>query len=311
MQISKLTSQAYDAGTELLLELFESPYLNLGLWDSPHLSFPQAQLKLVQRFAEFSRLGPALEILDVGCGTGEQDFYFFEKGLCRSVLGLNISQVQIGMAQKKLASLPHLAGKIKFGLEDALKIHQYPEQSFDRVLALESANFFEDKAAFFEGARWILRQNGYLSIAGQIPIQEGQYEDEELLESFLQETGEVFETHVQDLKSLREWLRVARVQERDLKESCKNFYISKDGYFELLREKGFFIDETEELSSKVLGMFSCLKKRVQEVSLKYPPGHPFQDLLKRILLILFVTRYHAFRSGGAGYWMILAKKIDK
>ena len=63
--------EVFNDVTSLLTGLYGSEYLNFGHWDRPGLSVPAAQENLIARFGEFSRLAPGLEIIDVGCGTGD------------------------------------------------------------------------------------------------------------------------------------------------------------------------------------------------------------------------------------------------
>src|SRR2546425_317966 len=84
-----------------LLELNDSQFLNLGYWNRKGISIAQAQLKLVDIFGEFSELVEGVEVVDVGCGTGEQDLYFLDHFNCKRIIGINISEVQIRLALEK------------------------------------------------------------------------------------------------------------------------------------------------------------------------------------------------------------------
>src|SRR5262245_33750400 len=165
----KLVSSSYDQLTPLLLELCKSPYLNIGYWEKGNTSFNKAQQKLVSVFGSFSRLGKGIEVLDVGFGTGEQDLFYLNKFKCKKIIGINISAVQVEMALKKIKRDPKFSNAIHFEWGDAMKLAERPFQSCDRVLALESAQMFDDKRAFFKGAHHVLRGGGYLCIAEPIP----------------------------------------------------------------------------------------------------------------------------------------------
>src|SRR5262245_25131901 len=175
MTLGKLTGQMFDVFTPLVLRIFDSEYLNFGYWTKKGLSFKQAQSQLVDLFGQFSKLKENSEVIDVGFGTGEQDLYFVDHFHCKKIVGLNVSKYQVGVALNKIKDNPKYSEAIEFLWEDGMNLIKRQEKSFNRVLALESGQQFEDKQKFFVGAYHVLRTGGYLCILEAIPKNKSAY----------------------------------------------------------------------------------------------------------------------------------------
>jgi Cyclopropane fatty acid synthase and related methyltransferases len=308
MSISKLTRSAYDAGTALLLELFESPYLNLGCWEDSGSSFPRAQQRLVEIFGEFSQLGSGQEVIDAGCGTGEQDLELLQRYDCKRILGLNISPVQVEIAKARLKATKGIAGKLEFRCMDAMELSELPALSCDRVIALEAVNFFQDKERFLRGAGHALREGGCLCIVGHMPLRDVPYDVESVYSEFCAELGDDYSILANDASRSLLAIRSALEQEEKLKRQFKKFFVILERYLEMIKQCGFAAEEVRDATRQAIGFFPPLKIRMLELCKKYPSGHPNRETLKSMLLALFLGRYYVYRHVRAGYYLLRAKK---
>ena len=156
-------ASAYDASnvTFRVLRAFGwGPLLNLGYYPfgkpltllnfmltpllfMPFFRLPAAQLKLVKKSMALLDLRSARRVLDVGCGRGTSSYIMASAFPDVDVTGIDLLPENIAVARtlyNNTPNLTHLAG-------DALHL-EFPEQSFDRVLCLEAAFQFPDRARF-------------------------------------------------------------------------------------------------------------------------------------------------------------------
>ena len=66
-------------------------YLNLGYWDKGVSNLDSAADAMADLLAVQSRLGQADHVLDVGCGFGDQDFYWMNKYAPAKITAINIT----------------------------------------------------------------------------------------------------------------------------------------------------------------------------------------------------------------------------
>lgn len=128
---------------------FEEAYAGTPPWDIGH---PQPE---VVRLVEAGELLKG-DVLDVGCGTGENALYLAQAG--SSVLGIDSSPTAIERARKKAAERGISAS---FLLHDALDLPTLG-RSFDAVLdsGLFHAVWDDAIPRFVEGLRRVLRPGG-------------------------------------------------------------------------------------------------------------------------------------------------------
>lgn len=99
-------------------------------------------------------------VLDVGSGLGGSAIWLATELQC-SVLGLNISRVQLDIARKR-AREKGLADRVHFRLEDANSL-KYVE-AFDVVWVIECSEHLFDKCGFIRSAAAALRPRGVLAL---------------------------------------------------------------------------------------------------------------------------------------------------
>jgi SAM-dependent methyltransferase len=135
-------------------------FLNVGWWKGQPSTLDDACEALAQLAGEQLQLGPDDRVLDVGFGFGDQDMYWMERFKPRSIVGINITRSQVEHARKRVAARG-MSERIEFQLASATKM-PFEANSFDKVIALESAFHFQTRAEFFAEAFRVLRPGGRL-----------------------------------------------------------------------------------------------------------------------------------------------------
>lgn len=130
-------------------------HLHHGLWSTGRESVWEAVAALVDRVAEEARVGPGARVCDIGCGYGATARQLTETRGAR-VVGLTVSKKQYAHASRS-------SGRDgpRFILGDWLR-NDFPDESFDAILAVESLAHMTDKPLFFREAARTLRSEGRL-----------------------------------------------------------------------------------------------------------------------------------------------------
>ena len=154
---------AYDASnaTFRVLRAFGwGPLLNLGYYRfgrpltllnfittsfvfAPLLRLPAAQQQLVWRSAALLDLPHGRRVLDVGCGRGTSAFMMASAFPHAQVTGIDVLPENVAVARTLYGNMSNLT----FHVGDAMQL-AFPDRSFDRVLCLEAAFHFADRAHF-------------------------------------------------------------------------------------------------------------------------------------------------------------------
>lgn len=135
----------------------EARYLNLGYWRSGAKTLDEASQALAELLAETARLSADDEVLDAGCGFGDQDIFWHDRYRPKRIVGVNVTASQVVAARKRTDS-------VSFVEADATKL-PFPSESFTVVFALESAFHFRTREAFFHEAYRVLKPGGRIVIA--------------------------------------------------------------------------------------------------------------------------------------------------
>jgi microcystin synthetase protein McyJ len=142
-------------------------WLNLGYWKVAR-TYPDACVALVELLGTRAGLKPGDKVLDVGAGFAEQDFVLLELFEPSHITAIDITPVHVEKGRERAA---------KRGLQNRLDIRlgsatamDFPDASFDAVLALECAFHFDTREQFFAEAFRVLKPGGSIALADMLPI---------------------------------------------------------------------------------------------------------------------------------------------
>jgi ubiquinone/menaquinone biosynthesis C-methylase UbiE len=168
VRVSSLLLNPIRARADLFYELASTDnyltertlFLNVGWWKDQPSTLDDACEALARLAGEQLQLGPNDRLLDVGFGFGDQDMYWMEHFKPREIVGINITRSQVEHARERVAARG-MSERIEFKLASATKM-PFEDNSFDKVIALESAFHFQTREAFFAEAFRVLRPGGRL-----------------------------------------------------------------------------------------------------------------------------------------------------
>jgi SAM-dependent methyltransferase len=106
---------------------------------------------------------PAMQILDVGCGCGNQTLELAARlDASSTVIGVDISEPMLGLARElKAANDNALSAEVQFALGDASE-PLFDEASFDAIYSRFGVMFFDEPVAAFSALRNSLKPRGKL-----------------------------------------------------------------------------------------------------------------------------------------------------
>lgn len=136
--------------------------LHHGYFEAPDEDLDAATDNLTLRLAKHARLGDGLDVLDVGCGDGQNSCFLAERFGCH-VVGISTGKKGIEQA-RRLARARGLSRRVTFRLGDGMD-NGLPDGSFDRVWVLQSSHFMPDKRRLVEECVRVLRPGGRIALA--------------------------------------------------------------------------------------------------------------------------------------------------
>ena len=138
-------------------------YLNYGYTITGDESYELRQEQLCLEVFRAAELTRDHVVVDVGFGSGEQDFLLVETCEFARLIGYNIAETQVRYANAR-AARQDLAEKLEFRAGEAETLPGLAPASVDRVMAIECAFYF-DRPRFYERAAEVLKPGGLLVLA--------------------------------------------------------------------------------------------------------------------------------------------------
>lgn len=136
--------------------------LHYGCFETAHEDLDAATDNLTRRVAMHARLNAGLNVLDVGCGDGQNSCFLAEHFGCH-VTGISTGKDGVEQA-RRLARARGLTGKVAFEVRDGMD-NGFPAGSFDRVWVLQSSHFMLDKRRLLQECVRVLRRGGRVALA--------------------------------------------------------------------------------------------------------------------------------------------------
>jgi len=140
--------------------------LNFGYWTENTKEPIDAQEELCKIFGDFAELDTAKKIVDVGSGFSAPAIQWKSQFNSLKITCLNINLNQLKESASKINSKNSSDGI--YLLNATSTSLPFPDESFDRVLALESVHHVKHLKNFIVESKRILKKHGILAIA--IPV---------------------------------------------------------------------------------------------------------------------------------------------
>lgn len=147
---------------EIVWQLKHSMALHYGYWDANTLTHRQALWNTNYQIARHGQIKSSDTVLDAGCGVGGTSFFLANNIGCK-VHGISLSSTQIrqALAFKENNDLNNLT---TFSLQNYCHTN-FPDNSFDVIVGIESLMYPEVKTDFLKEAFRILKPGGRLITA--------------------------------------------------------------------------------------------------------------------------------------------------
>ncbi len=147
-------------------------FVHWGYWEQPGSAtgtledFLSAMARLNDVVLDAADLDSGQRILDVGCGFGGT-LSVVDRCFDRVRLtGINIDRRQLKVARESVRPSP--GNSIHFVAGDACRL-PFPDASFDRVIAVESAFHFPSRQSFLSEVARVLKTEGKLALSDFVP----------------------------------------------------------------------------------------------------------------------------------------------
>jgi SAM-dependent methyltransferase len=148
-------------------------HVHWGFWEDPNtrsadpLAYHRAAEAMVERVVRHASITDGTRVLDVGCGLGGTLRYLNEKYRDCTFVGINIDERQLKVARRNVT--PKNGNTVTFLYGDACAL-DFPAESFDVILCVESIFHFPDRKKFIEGCAHILKPAGRVVISDLVPL---------------------------------------------------------------------------------------------------------------------------------------------
>lgn len=151
---------------EFYTDLNRALWLNFGYWKTAK-TYTEACADMARQVAEAARLDEQSILLDVGFGFGEQDLLWAREFNVRHITGINITPLHVKVASDRV-SRAGLSDRIELARGNATDL-KFPNESFNRITAVECAFHFNTRRDFFKEAYRVLKPGGYIGLADCLP----------------------------------------------------------------------------------------------------------------------------------------------
>jgi microcystin synthetase protein McyJ len=139
---------------------------NLGYWKTAR-TIGDASADLARYVGRAADIGPGQDVLDVGCGCGEQDVLWARELQPARIVAIDITPRRVELARTRVAGAG-VGDRVEVRVGSATEL-PFADGSFDRVVALECALHFRTRERFFAEAFRVLRAGGRLATADLLP----------------------------------------------------------------------------------------------------------------------------------------------
>lgn len=157
----------YDSLSDVMRLATGGDMLNFGYWTESTKEPVDAQNELCKIFGEFSNLESAKNLLDVGSGFSAPAIQWKKQFSSLEISCININFNQLMQSSTSINESKKQIDGINL-LNSTSTSLPFPNESFDRVLALESLQHVKYLENFFAESHRILKKHGILAIA--IPV---------------------------------------------------------------------------------------------------------------------------------------------
>ncbi|HSB49706.1 MAG TPA: methyltransferase domain-containing protein [Nitrosopumilaceae archaeon] len=156
----------YNSLSDIMRLATGNDMLNFGYWTENIKEPINAQEELCKIFGDFAELDTAKKIVDIGSGFSAPAIQWKSQFNSLKITCLNINFNQLKESSTKINSKNSSYGI--YLLNSTSTSLPFPDESFDRVLALESVHHVKHLQNFFSESKRILKKQGILAIA--IPV---------------------------------------------------------------------------------------------------------------------------------------------
>jgi 2-polyprenyl-3-methyl-5-hydroxy-6-metoxy-1,4-benzoquinol methylase len=181
--------------------------MNYGLWDDDeNNTLIKSNKNLINYVFEKSGLlnKTNMNILDVGCGYGEQDIEWCKKldKTCK-LTAIDLAEKQIYYASEKNNVINN--PQLNFEICDAMFIDKkYKKCSFDTIISLESAFHYPDRLLFFKNVNYLMKDSNSTFIITDLTLKNS-YTHDIITELFIQIFSGFFHIPKHNLITSTEW----------------------------------------------------------------------------------------------------------